>query len=211
LVNEDAIIIPPFTKVSFPEQTAFHTTFSVFSYYVQDQEFALPAENKIITKLFDDNFSVYVKKYFSLKFSEFSEKRFLKKALENYIIHCVENTIKRNETKIPRKLIPLISYIENNYSQNFTTSDLAKAANISESGVYKLFAHYLHESPKQYIRKCRISHATSLLLNTDMPITDIAIETGYYDQFYFSKEFKKEFGTSPSVYRKEKNIDKNEK
>ena len=48
----------------------------------------------------------------------------------------------------------------------------------------------------------RIEESKRLLLNTDYALIDIAIATGFEDQSYFSKVFKKFTGFTPSSYRK---------
>ena len=55
----------------------------------------------------------------------------------------------------------------------------------------------------KYILAIRINKAESLLLTTDMNITEIAISSGFTDANYFSRVFKKETGKSPSKYREQ--------
>lgn len=200
--SNEAIIIPPFTNVSFLNHQKNNEAIATFSYYIYEKEFSMPKNKSFIHCSSEETISKNLEKYFYGFSSTNKTEDILKKSMEYLIIYNSETFIEKEDNRINQKLLPLISYIENNHSQSFNISDMAKSANISESAVYKLFSEHLNESPKQYIRKCRISHATNLLLNTDKPISDIAIEAGFYDQFYFSKEFKKEFGVSPSVYRK---------
>ena len=53
-----------------------------------------------------------------------------------------------------------------------------------------------------YIQTERINTACSLLLNTDLSVSDIAAQTGYDNFAYFSKAFRKHTGETPSSYRK---------
>ena len=45
--------------------------------------------------------------------------------------------------------------------------------------------------------------AKKLLEETDEPLLDIAIKSGFFDEFYMSKQFKKHFGITPGKYRRE--------
>ncbi|MDP4132905.1 MAG: AraC family transcriptional regulator [Bacillota bacterium] len=109
---------------------------------------------------------------------------------------------KPKNSGIPSKLIPAVEYITSNLSQNIFTSDLAAICNMSESSMYKLFRKALGKSPKQYILCRRLERAALMLAETKKSIADISEETGFYDQFYFSKEFKKHFEITPIAYRK---------
>ncbi|MEE1198283.1 MAG: helix-turn-helix transcriptional regulator [Acutalibacteraceae bacterium] len=57
-------------------------------------------------------------------------------------------------------------------------------------------------SPIQFILKIRIERAKELLDFTDKSIADIAESSGFQDQNYFARIFKKQVGLSPTQYRK---------
>ena len=59
---------------------------------------------------------------------------------------------------------------------------------------------------KQYHRKMRLHRATVLLQETDLPVNQIAIQTGFLDQNYFARQFKLHYHCSPSEYRYNSNI-----
>ena len=65
-------------------------------------------------------------------------------------------------------------------------------------------------SPQQFLLKFRITKACEMLSNTDLSINSISYSCGYANQLAFSKAFRKVTGNSPSSYRKEKKIGKNE-
>ncbi|MGB5630828.1 MAG: helix-turn-helix transcriptional regulator, partial [Woeseiaceae bacterium] len=54
----------------------------------------------------------------------------------------------------------------------------------------------------QWVLKTRISHASRVLVETDLPIADIALEAGYADQSAFTRQFRRSTGLSPSAYRR---------
>ena len=65
----------------------------------------------------------------------------------------------------------------------------------------RLFKTAIGTSPANFITMQRISRAKILLTNTNMSITTIANETGFFDNAHFTRTFKKLTGMSPTQYR----------
>ena len=64
-----------------------------------------------------------------------------------------------------------------------------------------LFKQSTGSSFKEYLNMVRIEESKRLLANTDYSIIDISLATGFEDQSYFSKVFKKFTGLTPKQYR----------
>lgn len=96
---------------------------------------------------------------------------------------------------------------ENFGDEKFNAPALAKAMNISESGVHKLFAKNMHMSVKHYIADLRITKACELLECTDMSISEIALHVGYGSIRTFNRVFSENMKTSPGEYRKSRKGD----
>ncbi|MDU1636325.1 MAG: helix-turn-helix domain-containing protein, partial [Bacteroides ovatus] len=62
----------------------------------------------------------------------------------------------------------------------------------------------LNTSIYQYILNCRCNHLADLLLTTDRPLADLAIEVGFKDYNNISRVFKKYKGCPPLEYRQKK-------
>ena len=54
----------------------------------------------------------------------------------------------------------------------------------------------------EFIAEVRIGHACKLLLDSDMDISEICYLSGYQQITHFNRQFKKQMGVTPSVYRK---------
>ena len=80
-------------------------------------------------------------------------------------------------------------------------SDLAKELFVDPRTLYNLFKHYNGCSPKTYIRNYVMDMAGYLLRNTTKSIGEISNETGFANQFHFSRVFKETYGISPRTYR----------
>lgn len=68
----------------------------------------------------------------------------------------------------------------------------------------KLFKSETGYSPHQYHLNLRINKAKELLQTTELNIKEIAYQTGFESEFYFSKLFRKKSGISPTDYRTKK-------
>ena len=95
-----------------------------------------------------------------------------------------------------------LAFIEQNYHQKITLGEIAKAANMSERNLRRIFTQAAGQPPSRYIQQVRITHAASLLEFTHRPITDIAFACGFEDSNYFSRQFHKLTGCAPREYRR---------
>ncbi|MDO4497809.1 MAG: helix-turn-helix domain-containing protein, partial [Bacteroidales bacterium] len=97
------------------------------------------------------------------------------------------------------------SKIEEHLSESdFGVEELAMAVNVSKSTLRRKLKSITGQSPLDYIRQKKMHQACLLLQDKDRNITEIAIALGYSDRKYFASCFKKEFGQSPTDFRKEK-------
>ena len=83
----------------------------------------------------------------------------------------------------------------------FTIEDLAEVAHLSVSALERRFKRYLTKTPKQFINEIRLENARRLLVETNIPISQVGEETGFSEHSYFSKQFRLFFGELPSEFR----------
>ncbi|SES65016.1 AraC family transcriptional regulator [Thalassotalea agarivorans] len=95
-----------------------------------------------------------------------------------------------------------VKYIQKNYHKAITVEQLAKDAHLSVSALERRFRKYLAKTPNQFINEVRLDHARRLLIESQLPIADIAFQCGFSEPSYFSKQFFKMFGEQPLQYRK---------
>jgi AraC-like DNA-binding protein len=107
-----------------------------------------------------------------------------------------------------------IKFIDYNYSCNITVSSIAASAGISRSHLYRLFMQHISMPPNEYLMRYRIGKAAELLKTGGLTVGEVAYSTGFSDQLYFSRVFRRYMGVPPSRYmiskhaedRKEKTI-----
>lgn len=94
-----------------------------------------------------------------------------------------------------------IDYISLNYN-NVTVQQTAKHVHLNEKRFISNFKNVVGMSPGHYISRCKMFKAAEMLSTTNIKLTEIAYSLGFADQYSFSKAFKRTFGESPSLFRK---------
>lgn len=106
--------------------------------------------------------------------------------------------------KIPGDLFSrAIGHMVSSSRKICSAEELAQAARVSERTLRNAFLHRYGMTPYEYQMRYKLRQAAAELTNNPQAtIRAIAENLGFCDEFHFSKAFKKEFGTPPSVYRK---------
>ena len=101
------------------------------------------------------------------------------------------------------KIAPAVAYIEEHFLQESISCDkLATLCGIHYSYLERLFREKFNTSPKKYIIQLKMKYACSLLESGKYSITQVADALSYSDLYFFSRQFKKYVGTTPSDYLK---------
>ena len=95
-----------------------------------------------------------------------------------------------------------LAYIRNSYDVQITLQNIADAAGISPKYLCTFFKEMTGKTPFEYLNVYRIERASRKLINTDMPVTQIAYTCGFNDLSYFIKTFKQIKGVTPKNFRK---------
>jgi AraC-like DNA-binding protein/mannose-6-phosphate isomerase-like protein (cupin superfamily) len=96
----------------------------------------------------------------------------------------------------------VIGALENNFSKDWKLDDLTKIAHMSKSSLLTVFRKATGQPPIEYLVRLRIQKAMDLLRTTNLTITDIALEVGFNDSNYFTRQFRRVVGDTPRTYRK---------
>ena len=122
------------------------------------------------------------------------------------LMEILRKTTFQNEKAIAgnqKKLDVVISHINRQYQNDLTLEDLAEVAGLTPQYLCTVFKQYTSQTIFQYINMVRVSKSKELLLAvSDMPIKEIATQTGFHDVSYFCKIFRKLEGKSPLEFRK---------
>lgn len=92
--------------------------------------------------------------------------------------------------------------INEGYADPLEIGQTAAEVGLSVSQLNRRFRSLYQMSPSQYLQRVRVHEASCLLADTDAPLSEIALETGFYDQAHMSRTFRRWMGMTPSQFRK---------
>jgi AraC family transcriptional regulator len=96
------------------------------------------------------------------------------------------------------------AFIEEHLTEGIRVSDLSAIARSSPSYFSCAFKRSFGSSPHAFIMARRIQKAAEMMLNSEAPLSEIAINCGFADQAHFSRQFRKTMGYTPSIWRRER-------
>lgn len=96
-----------------------------------------------------------------------------------------------------RQLSMLTEFIEANLDQKLFLADLAATAGISSTRLKSLFRNSTGSSVHQYVIRRRIEYARGLIATTAMPISEIALATGFAHQSHMASTMRRVLGQTP--------------
>jgi AraC-like DNA-binding protein len=79
-------------------------------------------------------------------------------------------------------------------------ADLARAACVSRFHFARLFRQSTGQSPMRYVARYRVERAKRLLAEGGRHISDIAVETGFFDQSHLTRVFRRVVGVTPARF-----------
>lgn len=94
------------------------------------------------------------------------------------------------------------AYVDEHLGSTIRAKDLADVARLSLSHFQHAFKQTFDETPLAYVGRRRLERALERMLNSDEPLSLIALECGYYDQPHFTRSFHRAMGISPQTWRR---------
>ena len=91
--------------------------------------------------------------------------------------------------------------IQERFAENLTISEVAAEIGVHPVYLARRFREFRGCSPVDYARQVRIRMATELMLSTDRPLAEIALDAGFCDQSSFTQAFRRHTGLTPGNFR----------
>ena len=114
---------------------------------------------------------------------------------------CARQQAGASDPEVPRSLKRPVETMKMLYFERHTVESLSQIAGLSPTHFSRLFKEAFGTSPIDWLRRERISQAKRRLADTSDDIKEIAEQVGYNDRYFFSKDFKKHTGITPSQFR----------
>lgn len=122
--------------------------------------------------------------------------------IERFIIDSNEYLDKNINNKYFERVDKIKDYINSNYKESITLNNLADQQFLSVPYLSKFIKEQFGMTFTEYLNGVRLNYALEDLINTNLPITRIALENGFSTTFLFNKCFKEAYKTTPNEYRK---------
>jgi AraC-like DNA-binding protein len=95
-----------------------------------------------------------------------------------------------------------IGFFNDRFAEKLSIAEVAELCGLSHGRFATVFKEATGKRPLEYLESVRMRHALRLLEGTGLSLRRIAVSSGYQNEFYFSRAFKKLFGSSPDAYRR---------
>ena len=86
-------------------------------------------------------------------------------------------------------------------AEELRVSELAARFYMEQSSFTRRFKSHTGKTPKEYQINCRMERAATLLLGSDLSLSEIAVRCGFASHSFFTKTFKRLYGITPTAYR----------
>ncbi|MDQ2075761.1 AraC family transcriptional regulator [Marinimicrobium sp. ABcell2] len=101
-----------------------------------------------------------------------------------------------------RPVFQVVEYIRAHYAERLSIPEIAERFGFSQRQLERRFVETFRASPREYITRLRILIACEHLRNSLLPISELALDCGFYDHSSFIRHFKRMLGVTPLAYRK---------
>ncbi|MCT8971175.1 GlxA family transcriptional regulator [Microbaculum marinisediminis] len=102
------------------------------------------------------------------------------------------------------KVLTIIELMEANIAEPLSLVELARFAGLSRRQIERLFRRTMGRSPARYYLELRLDRARHLLLQSNLPVVEVAVACGFVSASHFSKCYREFYGRSPLTERRER-------
>jgi two-component system response regulator YesN len=113
----------------------------------------------------------------------------------------IELVYSSQDAKKVTQIRPAINYIDANFDKPMSLEDIARASYMSVSRLAHVFKEQMGITLIDYLTGVRIERAKQLLLATAQNCTEICFQSGFNNQSYFTRTFKRLVGATPRQFR----------
>ena len=96
-----------------------------------------------------------------------------------------------------------IALMETHLETPLSIENISKQLGVSQRQLERLFREYVRKTPSLYYRDIRLDRARGLVTQTEMPLSQVALASGFASQVHFSRAYRERFGLPPRTDRVE--------
>lgn len=121
--------------------------------------------------------------------------------LEQLFIRVNRTSLAQQLGSLDSRVAKACEYLRRQLEIPLTVKEIADHCNVSTSRISHLFKEEMGMGLQEYRNRLRMQNARNLLVTTRLPVSAIALKTGYSDPSQFSKYFHRQNGCSPRQFR----------
>lgn len=118
------------------------------------------------------------------------------------VMRCTGLDLLQGLREMDPRLLQAMAWMRGHLREPIRVEDVAREVHLSPGRLRDLFVQYTSRPFRDVLTRMRMQHAKALLVNSRLPISEIAQEVGYSDVHHFSRAFLRSEGVPPSRYRK---------
>ena len=139
----------------------------------------------------------YVQAYMQMAHYERLQLHGLVEILFSYFVkHAKQRAVMSDS-----RMAGLMKYVQEHMEEPLSTEELAQQACVTKCHLIRMFRSALGMTPLRYITQCKVQHAQTLLLRTELSVKQVGEAVGFKDISYFIRLFRRQLGFTPQEYR----------
>ncbi len=204
IIPEHTIHLAQYSDDNKRERILLSLPFNYISHHIRSDIYKLQYVYRCGDKL-DEIKDIFFEIYDNFRQNDKFSLLLMKANISRLFALLLRSNNKQEYTLEPNRdnlISSLLSYISNNYNTDLTLHKLADAFYISSAHLSRIFKAHTGFCFSEYLGLYRLERAKEYLLETSLPVKDIATKCGFPDSNYFTVKFKKEVGVTPKEFRR---------
>lgn len=120
---------------------------------------------------------------------------------EEYQILNADHLSMETQSKENERINTIFNFVKENYREAISLEEVAEITHMTVPSFCRYFKKVTNKTFVQFVNEYRMVHASNLLAENELSITEICFESGFNNFSHFNKSFKAFTGMSPSEYR----------
>lgn len=164
----------------------------------------LSTNNKAVLQNFKTAGEIFLQVHKELTMQEIGYRTRTNYLVDDLLISLIRQLTTQDSRRkdFPQSFLQMEQMLRDNLAHQWTVEEMAATMQLGISSFTEKVKNYTGFPPLNYLINIRISEAIKLLKRTDLTLTDIALDTGFYSSQHFSTTFKKITGYTPSQFKK---------
>ncbi|MDX9882396.1 MAG: AraC family transcriptional regulator [Prolixibacteraceae bacterium] len=102
-----------------------------------------------------------------------------------------------------KRILDIHGYLMNHYKEEVNLKRIADMVNMAEGSLCRFFKANVGMTIFEYLNKIKVDFACKLLMDEELSVLDVSLDSGFYNLSHFNKQFRKYTGLTPVQYRKQ--------